>query len=198
MSWLSLTPYPAPDSAASGAAPDLFERFRRNGPRRPVLEFIEPCLSELAVLILNVIGAVAQVGRTCPMLRRSGARFEVAGRIVGVAACDWQAREATRARHFSPFVPHAEPRTRPPRVKSDAGVRASRNTRPIPSSATAPSTVRRSCATPHAHVNPDRTTSTAPRTPSELSLSAACAVTAEGASLPRERVSLLTEGEGDR
>jgi hypothetical protein len=134
MSWLSLTPYPAPDSAASGAAPDLFERFRRNVPRRPVLEFIEPCLSELAVLILNVIGAVAQIGRPCPMLRRSGARFEVAGRIVGVTACDWQAREATGARHSSPFVPHAEPRTRPPRVKSDAGVRASPNTRPIPSS----------------------------------------------------------------
>ena len=31
-----------------------------------------------------------------------------------------------------------------------------------------------------------------------VSLSAACAVTAEGASLPRERVCLLTVGEGDR
>jgi hypothetical protein len=42
-----------------------------------------------------------------------------------------------------------------------------------------------------------------PRSPRPTELAkmchfAGCAVTAEGASLPRERVSLLTEGEGDR
>jgi len=48
------------------------------------------------------------------------------------------------------------------------------------------------------HIDLERFLCRAARAVQEARLTAACAVTAEGTSLPSERVSLLTEGEGDR